>query len=281
VKAKPNRQSEEPSVEAPLASAPDKPVPALVRGSRVLDAVMESDQPLTASSLARQLDLPKSTVHGLCSTLVWLGLLARRPKNSFAIGPHVMRWANAFLAQTDLTAEFSALWDTNSVFTNETITLSVLEGRDVVYIACRNSAAPLGVTFRIGMRLPCAFTATGKAILSTMSEQQVGRIFQDYWPAPLTRFSVGNVEELYSELAECRRRGFSIDNGQTHEGMYCFGAVVRDSSNLVVAGVAVSLLAAEVDEPTIELAGQSVRAIADELSLRLGADVAPCQSKLA
>ena len=234
---------------------------------------MLSKQPLTVSDLARQLKLPKSSVHGVCATLTWLGLLARRPGNTFAIGPHVMRWANAFLAQTDLTAEFSALWDTQSVLTDETITLSVMEGQEVVYIACRNSPAPLGVTFRIGMRLPAAFTATGKAILSTMPDHQVKKLFQGSWPEPMTKYGVRNIEDLLVELVECRCRGYSIDNGQIHEGMYCFGAPVRDSSNLVVSGVAVSLLAARVDEATTELAGKCVRAIADELSVRLGANL--------
>jgi DNA-binding IclR family transcriptional regulator len=251
----------------------EKGVPALIRGSRVLDAVVASEQPLTVSDLARKLSLPKSTVHGLCGTLVDLGLLSKRNGNSFLIGPHVMRWANAFLAQTDLTAEFAALWDNLTVLSDETITLSVLDGSEVVYIACRNSSSSLGITFRIGMRLPAPFTATGKAILSTMSDLQVRKLLAGHWPKPLTRRSVHDIDALLGELAECRRRGFSIDDGQTREGMYCFGTPVRDSSNQVVAGVAVSLLATRVDERTTELAAESIRTIAHQLSMRLGADM--------
>ena len=251
----------------------EKGVPALIRGSRVLDAVVASDQPLTVSDLARKLSLPKSTVHGLCGTLVDLGLLSRRNGNSFLIGPHVMRWANAFLAQTDLTAEFSSLWDSLTVLSDETITLSVLDGSEVVYIACRNSSSSLGITFRIGMRLPAPFTATGKAILSTMSDAQVRKLLAGHWPQPLTSRSVKNIEGLMAELADCRRRGFSIDDGQTRDGMYCFGTAVRDSSNQVVAGVAVSLLATRVDDRTTDLAAKSIQTIAHQLSVRLGADM--------
>ena len=255
-----------------------KGVPALVRGTRVLDAVMESDRPLTVSDLARQLALPKSTVHGICATLLDLGLLARRNATSFLIGPRVMRWASAFLAQTDLTAEFAQLWDSLTELADETITLSVLDGPEVVYLACRNSSSPLGITFRIGMRLPAPFTATGKAILSTMPEAQVRKLLAGRWPAPLTPRSVPGIEALLAELAECRRRGFSIDDGQTREGMYCFGTAVRDSSNLAVAGVAVSLLAARVDAITMALAAECVQSIAGRLSARLGADPGPSKA---
>ena len=255
--------------------AKERGVPALVRGARVLDAVMASQQPMTVTDLARWLKLPKSTVHGLCTTLVNLNLLARRNGTYFCIGPHVMRWASAFLGQTDLTSEFSALWNDLRVWTDDTITLSVLDGRDVIYIACRNTASPLGITFRIGMRLPAAFTATGKAILSTMTERQVRMVMSGAWPKPRTRRSVSGIDALLRELEDCRRRGFSIDNEQTLEGMYCFGTPVRDSTDRAVAGIAVSLLATRVSESTTKLAVKGIKDMARQLSLRLGADPAP------
>ncbi len=223
------------------------------------------------STLSRALGLPKSTVHGLCVTLVNLGLLVRRSDASFRIGPHVMRWANAFLAGTDLTAEFAALWDDLKVLPNGTITLSVLDGTDVVYIGCRNSGQPLGITFRIGMRLPAVYTATGKALLSTMSDARVCEIIGHSWPDALTARSVRDVSMLLRELKECRERGYSIDDGQTREGMHCFGAVVRDSSCQAVAGVAVSLLADEVNPANLQLAADSIQKIAQAMSIRLGA----------
>ncbi len=254
-----------------LDAAP-RNVPALARGAAILDMVALAEEPQTLSTLARGLGLPKSTVHGLCSTLLNLGLLVRRSDGSFRVGPHVMRWANAFVASTDLTAEFASLWDELKVLPNGTITLSVLDGTDVVYIGCRNSGQPLGITFRIGMRLPAIYTATGKAFLSNMSEMRVRELARRSWPEPLTPRSVRNVTELLRELKTCRERGYSIDDGQTREGMYCFGTVVRDSSGQPVAGVAVSLLADDVNPGNMQLAADSIQVIARKLSIRMGAD---------
>lgn len=248
-----------------------KNVPAVARARAVLDMVSDYEPPLTVSEIARRLGLPKSTVHGLCATLVNLGLLSRTTDNGFKIGPHVMRWANAFNARSDVITEFAGLWDGLDVLSGETITLSVLEGAEVVYIACRNSSSPLGVTFRIGMRLPAPFTATGKAILSTWSDDQVRGIMINRWPEPLTANSVRHIDALVTELAETRARGFSIDNGQVKDGMWCFGMPVRDAANKVIAGVAVSILATQVDRPTIDLVAANIRKIAEILSFRLGA----------
>lgn len=250
-----------------------KNVPALVRAHAILDLVTTADSAQTVSEMAKRLNLPKSTVHGLCATMVNLGLLVRRSDNSFHIGPHVMRWSNAFMATADLVAEFNAIFDEINLLTSETITLSVLEGAEVMYIACRNSTLPLGITFRIGMRLPAPFTATGKAILGAMKDDQVRSIMANRWPQPLTANSVPDLDSFLVELEETRRRGFSIDNSQVRDGMTCLGTPVRNSTNNVVAGVAVSFLSADVDTSTINLMARNIRKVADLLSVRLGADM--------
>lgn len=248
-------------------------VPALVRMRSLMDLIAGSSKSLSLSALARELELPKSTVHGLCNTLIDLGLLARKSDNSFRIGPHVMRWANAFMMNSDLTSEFVGLWDSLDVFRGQTITLSVLEGAEVVYIACRNSDAPLGVTFRIGMRLPAPFTATGKAILSTMTDDQVRAIMANRWPVSLTANSVKTIESLLKELDDVRRRGYSIDNGQVQEGMWCFGTPVLNSANKAIAGVAVSMLKSEMHKDQLDIIPKNIRHVASMLSYRLGADL--------
>ncbi|MFQ5466579.1 MAG: helix-turn-helix domain-containing protein, partial [Kiloniellaceae bacterium] len=73
---------------SPRRSVPtDKAVPALSRGVRIVDAVIAAERAPTVSELSRRLALPKSTVHGLCGTLVELGLLARRGETTFVVGP--------------------------------------------------------------------------------------------------------------------------------------------------------------------------------------------------
>ena len=145
-----------------------KLVPAVVRAVTVLDELAASPEPLSFTDLVKRLGMPKSSLYGLCTTLLDLHLIRKLENGSFTLGTHVMGWANAFLSQLDLTQEFFAAWDDMRVLPEETITLSILDGEDVVYIACRNGTRPLGFTFRAGMRLPAVYTATGKAMLSTL-----------------------------------------------------------------------------------------------------------------
>lgn len=249
-----------------------KPVPALVRAKRVLDVLSEDGKAQGVSDIARNLGLPKSTVHGLCRTLEELGLLVRVGGNQFAIGPHVLVWANAYQGQSSLTQAFMELAERAGDL-SQAINLSIPTGREVMYIACREGSDPLGVSFRPGLRLPAAFTATGKAMLSTMSEPEVRDLFKDHWPEPWTPNSVKSVDDLLSELEEVRRRGYSIDGGQLREAMICLGAPVFGAgSRSAVAGVAIGVLAAhaDTDADVLTSISDTVTSLASQLTRRLG-----------
>ncbi|MBB4065976.1 IclR family transcriptional regulator [Gellertiella hungarica] len=248
--------------------------PALERGARILDIVARSRTFLSLSDLSRELKIARSSVHSLCQTLVNLELLIRRSDHTFQLGPHVMRWSNAFTLQSDVATEFAAIWDQETGLPGATITLTVQDGVEVVYIAARNSErSRTGMEFRVGMRLPAAFTATGKAFLSHMSDYEIRRLYAQGLPEARTPHSVRTVDNLLAELRDIRRDGYSCDEEQIAEGMVCFGATVLDSRNRPIAGVAVSL---SMDAEAVAERGtiiENVLQMAARLSHRMGADL--------
>ena len=246
--------------------------PALDRGVRILDIVARSRTFPSLSDVARELGIAKSSAHVLCSTLVQLDLLIRRNDQTFQLGPHVMRWSNAFDQQSDVATEFASLWDRETEMPGATITLSVLEGNEVVYLAARNSSVSHSlIEFRAGMRLPAAFTATGKAFLSHMSDYEIKRLYPDGLPEGRTEKSVQSLEELFGELREVRKSGFSIDNQQVADGIVCFGATVLNSLKRPIAAIAVSILADSLSSKDRAEIISDVKRIARQLSHRMGA----------
>jgi DNA-binding IclR family transcriptional regulator len=251
-----------------------KLVPAVERATRILDLVARKRGYPNLSDLSRELGIAKSTVHTLCRTLVELNLLIRRSDQTYQLGPHLMRWSNAFTQQSDVATEFASIWDNETEMPGATITLSVLEGSEVVYIAARNSDVSHSlIDFRAGMRLPAAFTATGKSFLSHMREFEVKKLYADGLPEPRTPYSVQSLDNLLGELQETRENGYSVDNQQVAEGLICFGASVLDSRNVPIAGVAVSLLAEDMPKQNREKVIKNIQRIASKLSARMGAEI--------
>ncbi|KAB1083511.1 IclR family transcriptional regulator [Neorhizobium galegae] len=245
-------------------------VPALRRAVSILDFVTNSGNAMSAADITRAISLPKSTAHGLLGTMIELGLLARNQDGTFRLGPHPMRWANGFLSDMDIVSIFRDYFASDTTLTPYTVTLTILDRDEVVYIGCRNSHQPLGHSFRIGMRLPAPFTATGKMLLSELPDDKLQALFGSNFPPPMSSRSVKNLTLLKQELADIRTRGVSIDDGQIREGMVCIGTAVRDHTGCAVAGIAISLLESETTPVAIENLGEMMRRSADILSEQLG-----------
>ncbi|MCS7234446.1 MAG: IclR family transcriptional regulator [Armatimonadota bacterium] len=251
------------------AGRPDG-VPSVVRAVRILEAVGNAVRPPTLGELARSLGIPKSTTHDLCATLVQERLLSRSADGRFRLGVRVLELYRAYDAASDLSAAFAEVCEELLPRHEETLVLSVLDGPEVVYVACRNGTQPIAVNYRIGLRLPAHCTATGKAILSALPEQQVRQLFAcAELPRP-TRRSVGSVDELVEELVRTRQRGYSVDDEETVEGMCCVGAPVYTRSG-VSAGVAFSTVKARLTPSRLEELARQVTGLARRLSERLGA----------
>lgn len=246
-------------------------VPALRRAVEILNLLAMSDERFSSAEISRRLSLPKSTAHGLLSAMIELNLIRRSADGTMRIGPQSVRWAGRFLSQMDVRTAFNDYLDANRQWSAYTMTLTLREGADVIYIACRNSERPLGHTFSIGTHLPAAFTATGKVLLSELPENEIDNLFSGGLPTRLTPNSVQTLKQLKDELALVRSRGFSVDDGQIRTGMVCIGAPVRDCDGKISAGLAVSFLRSELTAQGFDAIGEQLKNAGDAISRRLGA----------
>ena len=256
-----------------IAEDPDtRLVPAVERAVRLLDALAGAREPRPLADLARELALPKSSVHGLLATLSALGLARRDADGRFALGARPLLWADAYAAQSDVLRAFDAHVGELAALRSETVMLAVLDGADVTYLACRQGTRPLAVNFRVGGRFPAACTSSGKAILATLPPERIRALYEDRPPQRLTRHSLDSADALARQLARFRRQGYAVDDEETAEGMHCLGApVFAGRGPEAVAAVAVSAIKAAVTPARRAELIEAIRELARRMSERLGA----------
>jgi DNA-binding IclR family transcriptional regulator len=185
-----------------------------------------------------------------------------------------MSLAEAFVANTDVAREFGGLWKDAAHAPDETMLLSVLDGHDVVYVAARNGARPLGLAFNVGMRLPAHLAATGKAMLAFQDADAVRRLYPPGTLPRMARKGPRTAAELMRELSVVRRCGYSVDDESIREGVYCMGAPVFDAAGRPVAGIGVCINKALRGGDMGERHRRAVLDAARALSQRLGATAA-------
>ena len=256
------------------AASPTGLVPAVSRALALLERLADARGPLSLARLASDLALPKSSVHGLCSTLVSFGYLRRQPDGAFLIGPRVMGLAEAFVSGIDVAREFAAIWADVGAAPEETVVLSVLSGTDALYVAVRNSARPLGLAFNVGMRLPAYLSGSGKAMLAFLPAAEVRERFAGGLVTRLTKKGTRSVEALLKELAATRKRGYSVDDEAVREGVCSFGAPVFGAAGDVVAAVSVCINKGVLGADQGARHRDAALAVAKALTARLGGDAA-------
>lgn len=250
-------------------------VPAVERAARLLDLLAAAREPLPLAVLARDAGLPKSSAHGLLVTLAALGAAERTADGEFTLGSKLLHWASAYADRNGLVSAFHAIAGTMPVLSEETVMLAVLDGADVVYLACRPGTRPLAVNFRVGGRFPASVTSSGKAMLATLPDECVRTTIARTGGLPrLTPRSVTDETALLRQLAQVRAQGYAVDDEETAAGMNCFGAPVFEAHRAeAVAAVAVSLIKASTTARRRKETIEAIRGLAQQLSRRLGAGI--------
>lgn len=211
---------------ADTPSEADSLAPAVTRAAVILDLLAENGGVAAGpSELARRLGLPKSSIANICAALADAGL-ARRVGTGFALGRKLAELGGAYLASVDQIQEFYDVCHELEAGSDETIQLAVLDGIEMTYLARHDGRQPVRLTSQIGRRLPASVTATGKAALSSLDVDEVARRFEGVELPTLTRRSLPTVEALLADLDVVRRRGYSMDDEETVEGVVCFGVAI-------------------------------------------------------
>lgn len=244
-------------------------VPALDKTFQILDLITDSSQPLTAAHIAKELGLPRSSTHNILQSLLTKHVIYKDPESRFYLGSYLMYWAGKYEQQQGVVQLFKDLIVQYPVLLQHTVTLSKLDLGEVVFLACHESPAPLGFTFRAGVRVPAVFSATGKAMLSTLSMDNIKSLYKDEFPTPMTQHGVKNFTDLSAELAATQKSRLSLDDGQLRDGMYCLGTYIRNASGNAVAGMAVSFLQGEYESKRAEVSAVLIE-LAEQIEQHLG-----------
>jgi len=248
--------------------------PAVTRAGAILDLLAENaGEAAGPSELARRLGLPKSSIANICNALAEIGLV-RRIGTGFALGRKLAELGGAYLASVDLVQEFYDACRTLPTGSVETVQLAILDGLEMTYLARHDGRQPVRLTSQIGRRLPATVTATGKAALASLDQDDLDRRLAGLWELPvLTPKSIGSVAALRADLTAVRGRGYAMDDEETVEGVVCFGVMIpgrRPGEGPYAASI--TLLKARATDERVPLLIADLNLLADRLSDPLRAD---------
>ncbi len=196
------------------------------------------DQPeWGVSQLAQQLDLAKSTVHRILSTLSHNGFVTKDSQtNKYRLSARLLHLGHAVLSQYPFHRHAQPILHKLVHQTGETAHLCVLHHTQMVCISKVEGKHPTPLKSYIGWTNPAFCTASGQAILAYHPEV-VEQIIADGLK-PYTSRSPATRAKLLIKLAKVRENGVAVSIGEWQDNIASVAAPVWDEAdNKVIASI--------------------------------------------
>ena len=246
-------------------------VQSIGRAFAILEEIARNRDGIGLAELSKRVGLHNSTTFHLVKTMVSLGYV-RQLKDSkrYRVGRPLFALAASALDELEMTSLATPVLEDLSHETGESAHFSVRMGDAVVVLARTSGPGAFQLTDRVGVVRPAHCTALGKIMLAGLSEEQFDRFLARADMKAHTPNSIVTPEALRREIAEVRRTGTAIDNGEFDSELRCVAVPVRDFSGAVVGAIGISGPVWRLSIEALRARTRVVRAAADRLSAEFG-----------
>lgn len=248
-------------------------VPAARNTLRMLSYLARRSGPVRASTIARDLDLPRSSTYQLIRVMLDEGFLVHFPEDrAYGLSSMLAEIGSSVLQTARLGRLAAPLLEKLVAEAGVPVVahLGVLSLSDVMYVSrVQGFRAPMTVS-SVGVRLPSHLTATGRAMLARLPQAQVRAIYPHRDSLALrTGSEPRTLTDLDRILVETRSRGWATERGDITDEYSSVAASAFDRNDYPVAAIGLTFRTVAADEADWARLGAAVVATADALTARL------------
>jgi IclR family KDG regulon transcriptional repressor len=216
-------------------------VQSIDRAFDIIELLSKEPRSITMTEIGRRLNLHKSTVHRLLSSLRERGYIEQDSETgNYKLGLGFVELASLYLNNLELKTEASPFLNQLTKMTGQTSFLAIMDAQEIVYIDKVESYNSLRRYTIIGKRRPMHATSLGKAMLSGMADKEIEDLYPDRELTVLTKKTISTFDDLMAEVRQIRARGWAKDDQENEKGTRCVGAPIFDYRDRVIAAVSLA-----------------------------------------
>jgi DNA-binding IclR family transcriptional regulator len=245
-------------------------VPALRKGLSLLELLADRG-PMTLAAVERASGLNRTMSYRLLRVLGELGYVDHDPlRHDYDLGFRLLGLGAAVAERLNLVEAAWPFLDGAHHGGQETMTLAVLAGNQVVYLGMLDVARGTEIAKRFAGRHAPHATSVGKAILAFLPDEVRGVKVASLEPlTKVTPSTIVDREALQRELARTRERGYALEDEENAIGARGVGVPVLDSHGHPVAAVGINGPAAEFDLRNADRTAARLWQVSREMSRQL------------
>jgi IclR family pca regulon transcriptional regulator len=218
---------------------------SLARGLAVIRAFTEQRRKPTIAQISERTGIPRAAVRRCLYTLEKL-CYVEAEGYAFALRPKMLTLGHAYLSSTPLAVSAQSFLDRVGDAVNESCSLAILDGDEILYLARSVTSRIMSVTLNIGSRLPAYCTSVGYVLLAHLPEPDLDAYLARVEFRSFTERTITSPEKLREVLKAVRQAGYAIADQEMELGIRSIAVPVSDTSGRTVAGINVIVQAARV-----------------------------------
>ncbi|MCP3898494.1 MAG: IclR family transcriptional regulator [Desulfobacteraceae bacterium] len=240
--------------------------PIVTKAFRILSAVADTADGMGISEISRNLDISKSTVHGITSALEGQGALIKDPLSKrFSIGYALIELGKKAYSQVNLKEIARPFIEKLMKACQESVFLGIRNKKNVIILDVVESKKDYKITSPVGTIIPLLAGAVGKVFMSEMSKKDVAEVINSDGLKKFTEKTIINPKDYDDELSLVKKQGFAIDDEEYLPGVRAVAAPVK-SNGLYLTSVWVVGFKSSMDDVMLKKITEQVISTAEKIS---------------
>jgi IclR family transcriptional regulator, KDG regulon repressor len=248
-----------------------KRVPALDKSFAIIELMARSSTAFSINEVVRKLRLNKSTVFNIMHTLTDLKVLERGPDGLFRLGTQLYVLGSAAARGSGLIQSVHPyLVDINRQ-TRLSVFLGIRSGRHAVIVDKVDDAHDIKISSEIGMRLSLFAGASGKALTSTLPDEEIDRLLATARLKAYTANTITDKSDFKKAVLRTRLEGIAHDREEYIEGIVALAVPLDTCRDNLQAAVWIVGLSQQLSEAKLPVFTVLLKNNAADINSRLAA----------
>ncbi|MFC8616020.1 IclR family transcriptional regulator [Micromonospora purpureochromogenes] len=214
-------------------------VQSIARAAAILRLLASSSGRLGIGEIARSLDLPKGTAHGIVRTLQDVGFVEQdKTSGKYQLGAALLHLGTSYLDVNELRSRSINWADPLAARSGEAVRIGTLLDGKVLVVHHVFRPDDTLQTLDVGSLLPPHATALGKVLLAY--DVGAANTVMQGEPEPYTRRTVVTARTLSQALTKIRDNGWGAEIEEMTLGEASIAAPIRGYGGLVVGAIGLS-----------------------------------------
>lgn len=236
----------------------------------IVKLLAEKGREMKLTEISDELDINKSTLHGLISTLKFHGFVDQDEDNQkYRLGLYLIQLGEIASKSLDIIEITSPIIDEVCDKLQETVHIGRLDDLEVVYVNKKESTQSMRIYTNIGSRNPAYCTGVGKAMLAYLDEETLKEIIPEELPK-CSEYTITDKNELLNDLKTIKENGYAFDNEEFSIGLRCVAAPIFDYEGKVRYGISVSGPTVRMTDEKVQESIKLIKEAAELISQKIG-----------